>query len=86
MQHVLRFEPFHQAVRDEFVVVGGLEIFRHGLESHQKAVEVLVAVELFDVRQGAGLAVPLPEFKQSTGINRAFEMKMQLSLGQGDNE
>ena len=86
MQHVLRLEPFHHAVGDEFVVVGSLQIFGDGLEGHQEAVEVLVAVELFDFGQRAALAVTLPQFEQGRGIDRTFKMEMQLGLGQGDDE
>src|SRR3982074_128078 len=59
MEHVFPFELFHQAVGDELIVVGGLEVFGHCLEGHQKAIEVLVAVELFNLSEGAASAVAL---------------------------
>ena len=86
MKHILRLEPFHHAVGDEFVIVGGLQIFGDRLEGHQEAVEILVAVELLDFRTGAALAVTLAQFKQRGGIDRTFKMEMQFSFGQGHDE
>ncbi len=86
MKHVLRAEPFHQPVSDEFVIVGGLKVLGDRLECHQETVEVLITVKLLNLRQGAGFAVALPQFEQSRGIDGSFKMKMQLRLGQGHNE
>ena len=46
VQHILRFELFHQSIGDEFVVFGSLQLFSHRLERHQKSGEVLVTVKL----------------------------------------
>ena len=86
MKHMLRLEPFHHAVGDEFVIVGGLQIFGYRLERHQEAVEILVAVELLDFGQAAALAMTLAQFEQSSGIDRTFKMEMQLGFGQGNDE
>src|SRR6266404_788099 len=45
MQNVLRFQPLHQPVRNEFVVFSGAQVPRHILESRQEAREVFVVVE-----------------------------------------
>ena len=86
MQNVLRFKPLHQAVGDEFVVVGRLQVFGHSLESHQKTIEIPVTVKLFNVPQRAGLTMPLAQFKQRRRIDRTLKMQMQLSLGKRNNK
>ena len=86
MKHVLRFQPFHHPVGDEFVVIGSLQIFGHSLEGHQEAVEILVAVELFDLTQSAGFSVAPSQFDQRCGIDRTFQMQMQLGLGKSDEK
>jgi len=86
VQHVLRFKLLHQAVGDELVVFGCLEIFGHGFEGHEEGIEVLVAVQLFYLSDGAGFSVALSEFDQRCWIDRTFQMQMQLSLGKGNEE
>src|ERR1700730_16382195 len=86
VQHVFPFELFHQAVGDELIVVGALEVFGHCFEGHQKAIEVFVAVELFNLSARAASAVALPELEKSRRINGALQMKMQLCLGKGNQK
>src|SRR6266446_7596841 len=45
MQNVLSFQPFHQPVRNQFVVFWSAEMSRHILKSRQEACEVFVVVE-----------------------------------------
>ena len=54
----------------------------HVLEREKEAREVLVAVELFDFGERSPLAVALAQFEQSGRLDRAFEMEVQLGLGQ----
>ena len=48
MQNSLRLQIFHQAVGDQLVVFGSLQVFSYRLEGQQKAGEIVVTVELFD--------------------------------------
>ena len=43
-------------------------------------MEILVLVELFDFRKRASAAMPLSQLNPGRGINRAFEVKMQIGL------
>ncbi len=65
MQNVLRFQPFHQPVRNEFVVVWRAEMSRHILESREETREVFVVVELLHFgERGACHPVTLPQLEQ----------------------
>src|SRR5229473_8053368 len=46
MQNVLRFQPLHQPVRNQFVVVRGAKMSRHIFKGREEAGEVFVVVEL----------------------------------------
>ena len=57
------------------------------LKRHQKSVEVVVLVKPFYLYQfSAGDAVPLAQFHQRGGFYRAFQVQVQLRLGQGKNK
>src|SRR6185312_5831437 len=86
MEHVLRFQRFHEPVSDQLVVVGGLQIFGNGFEGHEKSDEILVLVELADFGERGGASVALAEFEQSFRLDGTFEVQVQLSLGQGRDE
>src|SRR6202521_2087287 len=64
MQNVLRFQPLHQPVRNQLVVVRRAEMSRHILKGRQETREVFVVVELlhFDERR-AFHPVTLPQFQ-----------------------
>ncbi len=81
MQHVLCLQVFHQAVGDEFVVVGSTQPFGDGLECHQEAGEVGVLVKFSDFFERSLLAVALLQFEQRARLDRAFQMQMELGLG-----
>ena len=86
MQHIVRFELFHQTIGDELVVVGSLQFFGHGLECHQKAGEIRIAVKRLDFGKRARFSMPLFQLQQSSGIDRTFEMEVQLSFGKRNDE
>jgi hypothetical protein len=76
------FQALHQAMSDQFVVFGRSQVLGDGLEGHQEADEVVVLVELFDLSQSCFHAMAELEIVQSRGRDRAFEMEVQLRLGE----
>ena len=86
MEHIFCFELFHQTVGDKFVILCTLKVFGNCLEGDQETIEIVVAIQLFDLRQRTWFAVALPEFEQGCGIDRTLKMKVQLGLGQGNKK
>src|ERR1700732_4441870 len=81
MQNVLRFQPLHQPVSNQFVVFRGAQVSRHIFKSRQESREVFAVVELIDFgERGSVHAVTLPQFEQRGGFDRAFEMQMEFGL------
>ena len=63
VKDVLRFEALHQAVGDEFVVIGSAQVSGNVFEGGEESGEVFVAVELLDFsRCCARHVVALAEF------------------------
>ena len=86
MQNVVRFEPLHEAISDQLVVLWALQVLGNGLERHEEAAEVFELIKLFDCGKGCvRRAVTLREFKQSRRQDRAFEVQVQLGFGQGED-
>ena len=86
MQHILFFQALHQAVGNEFVVVRAAQVRADRFEGHQKTLEIGVAVKGLNLGQSGVLAVQLAEFEQRCGLDRAFEMQVQLRLGELTDE
>src|SRR5581483_556768 len=86
VKHVLRFELLHQAVGDEFVVAGGLQVLSKCLERHEESKEILVLVERFGLGKSARLAMSLAQFDEGGRRDRAFQVKVKLGLGKGADE
>ena len=78
VQHVLFFQPLHQTVGNEFVVVRAAQVRADRLEGHQKTLEIGVAVEGFDLGESGVLAVELAQLEKRGGLDRALEMQVQL--------
>src|SRR5207302_1681890 len=53
VQNVFRFEPLHQAISDQLVVVWALQVLSNGLEGHEEAAEVFELIKLFDCGKGS---------------------------------
>jgi hypothetical protein len=81
VQNVLGFQLLHEAVGDEFVVVGAAEVLADRFERHEEAREIGVVVELGDFGVGDSVSVALAEFEQGGGFDGALEMQVQLGLG-----
>ena len=86
VQHGFFFQPLHQAVGDEFVVVRATQVRTDGLEGHQKTLEIGVAVQRLDLGQRGAFAVELAEFEQRRGLDRALQVQVQLRLGELTDE
>src|ERR1035441_235315 len=89
MKNVRGFQSLHQAVGDEFVVVGRAQVLGDMLESFEEAHEVGEVVQLLDFSErGAGAlhAMALPELEQSGRLDRAFKMEMEFSLGKSGDQ
>ena len=87
MQHIVRFKTLHQAISDQLVVFGGLQMFRYSFESHEKAIEIFELIELFDgTKRSICCAVALHELQQSERFDGAFEMQVQFGLGKREDE
>src|SRR6267378_552246 len=80
VQDILCCELFHEAISNQFIIFRRLQIFGDRLEGHQEATKILILVKQFDFWKCAGLAMALPQLKPGCGINRAFEMEMQIGL------
>src|SRR5215469_4332982 len=83
VQDSFRFELFHQAIGDELVVGGGLEVFGDFLEGHQESGEVGVAVDGFNFFKRAELAMTGAEFEKGRRVDGAFEVEVEVGLGEG---
>jgi hypothetical protein len=70
--HVLLFQPFQQAPRDERIVFGRAQPFANGAESLQEGVEIGIAIERAKFLD-AGVPV---ELVQSFGFDRTFQVQM----------
>src|SRR5215831_900830 len=81
VQDIFRLELLHQAIGDELVVSGSLEVFGDGLEGHQESGEVGVAVDGFDFFERAELAMTGAEFEEGGRVDGAFEVKVKVGLG-----
>jgi hypothetical protein len=70
-------------VGDELVVLGGAEALAHGFVGVHEAEEVLVGVEGAGVGEGKrdGI-VALGEGDQGRGLGGAFEVEVELDLGE----
>src|ERR1039458_8130774 len=89
VKNVGRFQPLHQAVGDEFVVVGRTEMSGDILESLEETHEVGEVIQLFNFgERGAGAlhAMALPELEQSGRLDRALKMQMEFSLGKSGDQ
>ena len=76
-------QPFHHAIGDEFVVFRCAQVFRHSFKRHQEAHEILILVESLAGGQiGIPHTVSLAKFKKGSGLDRAFQMEMQLRFRQ----
>ena len=70
-------------VGDELVVVGGLQAGADGLEGVEEAKEVAVGVEGAGVGEGeGGGVVALREGDEGFGFDGAFEVEVELDLGE----
>ena len=70
-------------VGDELVVVGGLQAGADGLEGVEEAEEVAVGVEGAGVGEGeGGGVVALREGDEGFGFDGAFEVEVELDLGE----
>src|ERR1019366_2799072 len=89
VKDVRGFQPLHEAVRDEFVVVGRAQVSGDMLESFEEAHEVGEVVQLFNFgERGASAfhAMALAEFEESGRLDRAFKMQMEFSLGESGDQ
>jgi hypothetical protein len=86
VQHGFFFQALHEAVGDEFVVVGAAQVRADRLEGHEKTLEIGVAVESFDLGERGVVAVQLAQFEQGCGFDRALEMQVQFRLGELTDE
>ena len=87
MDHALRGEVLHHAPGDQFVVLGVDEAAGDGLEGLNEAGEVVETVERLGLGQREGHGVMAgAELDQRGGQDGAFEMQMQLGLGQAADE
>ena len=80
MQDVLFFQPLHQTVGDQLVVIGRAQVLGDVFEREEESREVLVLVEGVDFSGSDAVAVALAEFKQRGRLDGAFQMQMQLRL------
>jgi hypothetical protein len=82
VQNILRLKLLHQLVGDEFVVIWSSEEFTDSLKGEEKAIEVVVLIELLDFGESGVLKSSPPlEFQQGGRLNRAFQMQVQFGLG-----
>src|ERR1700683_2573957 len=81
VQNVFFFQPLHQAVSDELVIVCSSQVLGDVLERKQEAGEIFVAIEGVDLGACRPFTAALPQLKQSGWLDRALEVQMQLSLG-----
>ncbi len=80
-------EVLHHAPRGQFVVFGVSEAARDGLEGLDEAGEISETVEGFGFSESqVGRVVARAELDQRGGQNGAFEVQMQLGLGQAADE
>ena len=87
MDDALLGEVLHHAPGGQLVVVGGDEQPGDGLEGVKEAGEIGEAVEGFGFREGErGGVVAGAELDQGGGKDGAFEMKVQLGLGEAADE
>jgi len=87
MQNVFGLEPLHEAMCDEFVVCGRLQVLGDGLEGHEKPGEVGILVELLSVGEcGSFQSVTVLDFQQGGRVNRAFEVEVEFGLGKRGDE
>ncbi len=87
MDDALGCKLLHHAPGGEFVVVRAREPLGDSLEGHQKAGEIGEMVESFGFGQGEGAGVVArAELDERGGQDGAFEMEMQLGLGEAADE
>jgi hypothetical protein len=76
-------EVAEHVVGDGLVVGGGVEALGDGLEAHEEAGEVRVAVDGAGCGKGEGCGVVAEgELEESFGRDGAFEMEMELGFGE----
>ena len=78
MQHRLLFQPLHEAVRSQFVIIRPAQMRTHRFERHQEALKIRVPVQRLDFGQSSAITMALAEFEQRRGIDRSLQMQMQL--------
>jgi len=88
MHDSLAGQAFSHAPGDEFVVVGGAEMLRDGLEREQESGEVGVMKEGQGLVEGeSGSAVVAgAELDEGLGSDCAFEVKVEFSFGEAAKE
>ena len=87
MQDILRLQPLHHPVRDQFVVFRGAQVLGNILERAEKTCEVRVAVKPLDLGEGSAvLPMTLHQLDQGRRLDRTFQMEMEFGLGQGHQE
>ena len=87
MKNILRFQPLHQPVSNQLVVFRSAQVPSHILERREETRRSPVVVKLLDFGERSAVhAMPLTQFEQSRGLDRAFEMQMEFGLRQRKNE
>ena len=76
----------HQAVGDQLVIFGRLQVFGESLERHEEAEKILVLIKRLGFGNRAFFAVPAAEFDQSLRRDRAFEMEVEFGFGKCADE
>src|SRR5258708_39629845 len=87
MQNVLRFQPLHQPVSNQLVVVRRAQAASHIFKSCQEPREGFVVIELLHFGERRTIhPVTLPQLEQCGRFDRAFEMQMELGLRERADE
>ncbi len=87
MQNVLRCQPLHQPVSDQFVVFRSAQVSGRFLESREETSQVLVVVELLHFgERGPVPPMTLTKFEQCGRLDRSLKMQMELGLGECEDE
>ena len=81
MQHVLRFELLHEAVRDQFVVFRCPQKFADCFEGEQEPGEVVIRVNFLRLLdRGMRNPAPFLQFDQRRWLDRTFEVEVKFGL------
>ena len=81
MKNVLRFQPLHQPVCNQLVVVGRAQVAGDIFKGDEESGKVPEVVKPFDLgKRGVLFAVAVAEFEQRSRLDGAFEVEVKFGL------